>query len=79
MRLAPLALSLPLQVHASYKKELASLPSELSSLLDNHAAVLAPPLRRALAQALILLHNRGAVEVRQSRCARPIAPARSDA
>jgi protein SDA1 len=54
-----------MQVHASYKKELAGLPAELMSLLDAHGHVLAAPLRKGLATALILLRNRGALETHE--------------
>ena len=52
------------QVQASYPSDLASLPTDLASLLDAHGGSLAPQLRKSLVQALILLHNRGAVDVR---------------
>ena len=49
-------------MQTSYASDLAELPRELMGLLDAHAAVMAPPLRRGLATSLILLRNRGAVE-----------------
>ena len=50
------------QVHASYPTDLAELPRELCEVLEAHGPVLAPALRRSLAQAVILLHNRGALQ-----------------
>lgn len=60
------------QVQSSYPADLRDLPGDVCTLLDSHAQVLAPPLRRSLAQAVILLHNRGAIQVRHDIvCFRP--------
>ena len=49
-------------MQTSYPADWAELPRELMALLDAHAAVMAPPLRRGLATSLILLRNRGSVD-----------------
>mmetsp|Transcript_34639 Transcript_34639/g.65213 ORF Transcript_34639/g.65213 Transcript_34639/m.65213 type:complete len:376 (-) Transcript_34639:1563-2690(-) len=46
-------------VTACYPEDCGSFSSELIDLLDKNQAVLDPALRRALAQALILIRNRG--------------------
>ena len=45
-----------------YKVALAALPGQLVALLAGHAEALEPEARRAVAQALMLLRNRGLVE-----------------
>ena len=50
------------QVSACYPKDCAGFAAELMQLLDKHASVLDPMLRRSLVQSLILLRNRKMVE-----------------
>lgn len=48
-------------VATCYPKEMAAFPQQLLDLLSEHAAILEPEVRRATAQALMLLRNRGLV------------------
>ncbi len=56
------------QVSTCYPKETEGLAKQLMELLDTHFAVLDPPLRKHLVQALILMRNRNQVSSTGGLC-----------
>lgn len=49
-------------VAMSYKDDMKEFPSQLSELLEGHAYIMQPKVRKDLVKALILLRNRGLVQ-----------------
>ncbi|KCV67702.1 hypothetical protein H696_05810 [Fonticula alba] len=49
------------QVSHCYKEELKTLPTQVADMLDQHGQILAPPVRRVMVQALILLRNKNLI------------------